>query len=169
MEHSEAFFRWLEIREQNGILLSTAQQLRIDADHSSLLRRLQEDGEVFPEAPPRAYSYPWCDLIRAGIALPFEVHHGPDLRSGPDSLLIEQCGDWRILERLGEDSFIATYEVVDQKAFQELRNDYARYQAFLRSELELPKKLSDSRWKVYVAGVMVNLPDRKQWVVERLQ
>jgi len=169
MEPLDAFMRWLEIREANGIMLSNAQQLKIDADHSSLLQRLKEDKEVFPEAPPRAYSYPWYDLIQEGRALPFEVHHGPDLISGPDSLLIDQCGEWRILERLGEDSFIATYRVTDLKALTKIRSDYALNQAFIRQELPVPRRLSDSRWKVYVQGPMEKLPDRKQWVVERLQ
>lgn len=165
----DAFFRWLEIREANGLFLTNAQQLKIDADHSSLLRRLVEDGEVFPEPPPRSYSYPWCELIREGKAEPFEVSYGPDLIVGPDALVIEQCGEWRILERLGEESFITSYRIVDQRVLQNIRHNPVLYESLKRHEIELPKTLSASRWKVYSDGVMEKAPERKRWVIERIQ
>jgi hypothetical protein len=169
MNYKDAFFRWLEIREANGIFLTTSEQLKIDADHSSLLSRLVGDGDVFPEAPPRSYSYPWCDLIRIGKAFPFEVSIGPDLIAGPDALVIEQCAEWRVLERLGGESVIASYLVVDQKELLKIRNDYRAYQALRRNEIDVPKRLSESRWRVYVDGVMEKAPERKRWVVERIQ
>lgn len=165
MDSPDAFFRWLEIREENGIPLTTVQQLKIDADHSSLLARLREGGDVFPEPPPRAHSYPWCDLIKTGRALPFEVFQSRALHAGSDVLVIDQCDEWRILERLGEDQYIATYRIPDKEAMDKLRTQ----QGPRELSNETPMKLSASRWKVYVQGAMKNAPERRQWVVERIQ
>lgn len=164
MEPFDAFLRWLEIREENGLPLTSVHQLKLDADHSSLLKRLLEGGVVFPEPPPRSFSYPWCELIQTGRALPFEVHEGWD---DPDILVIEQCDEWRILERLGEEQFIATYRVPDKEAIAKLRGSGLRDP--LRDLDEVPMKLSASHWKVWMQGPMVNAPERKQWVIERLQ
>jgi hypothetical protein len=164
MDVFDAVFCWLEIREANGISLTDALQLKIDAQHSSLLPRIIAGEDVFPEPPPRSFSYPWVELIKTGRALPFEVSQGPGLLAGPDALVIDQSDEWRILERLGEDQFIATYRIPDRKAIAELRAKRK-----LAEVDELPMRLSDSRWKVFVQGPMENIPDRQQWVVERLQ
>jgi hypothetical protein len=163
MESYDTFLRWLAIREENGFTFTTVQQLKIDAEHSSLLSRLRDGGDVFPEPPPRSYSAPWCDLIKTGLALPFEVYYGPDLLDGPDAMVINQCSEWKILERLGEDQFIATYQIPDKKviAAQRATGKFDKH--------ELPMRLSDSRWKVYAHGMMVTRPERQQWVIERLQ
>lgn len=165
MDAFDAVFRWLAIREENGIPLTNALQLKIDAQHSSLLLRIMEGGDVFTEPPPRSYSYPWCELIKAGRALPFEVSQGPDLLAGPDALVINQCDDWRILERLGEDRYVATYRIPDKEAIAKLRTQLGPR----RLSNEIPMRLSSSRWSVYVQGAMKNAPERRQWVIERIQ
>lgn len=63
-----AVFRWLKIREENGINLTTVKQLELDAEHSSLLLRLLKGKEPFSSIPPQRFNYPWYDLLEQGEA-----------------------------------------------------------------------------------------------------
>ncbi len=157
------FLNWLEIRERCGQDGGDALQLRCDADHSSLLRRLLKGKEPLPEPPPLAMSYPWYELIDEGRAEAFEVYLvGEDHGLFPAGTLIIEQSAWTVLETLGPDSWVATYRVPDEKEIQELRRkrEWQNYKG-------IPKKLSDSRWKVYTPGPHPKIPERKQWIVER--
>lgn len=139
------FLRWLKIREENGYPLGTVQQLMIDADHSALLPRILRGDTIFPEPPPRSFSYPWYGLMASGREPAFEVSHGPDLLAGPDCLIVNQSV-WDILERLGDESFIATYRITDN----------------FRHSKSVTRNAS-TKWKVYAEGE----GDAKTWWVER--
>jgi hypothetical protein len=85
------------------------------------------------------------------------------------SLVIDQCGDWRILEKLSDTSWIATYQTVDIPALARLRAELGWVERYRKGEMKIPKKLSDSRWKVYCAGQLPQLPEKPLWWVERIQ
>lgn len=156
------FFRWLEIREENGYpRTTTLNQLKADADHSSLLKRLLRGEDPLPEAPPRAYSYPWCGLIRDGKASPFEVSESGMV---PGKLVIEQSL-WEIIEKLGEDSWIVTYHTPDVSRIRRTPDHVFRDTSKAGYEY---LKLSESRWKVYSTGPNPIDPERKAWVIERV-
>lgn len=116
----EALFRWLEIREENGIpfprdLIS----LKTDIDHSVLLKRLMNGKEIFPEPPPKAYGYPCYKMLEEQIYKPGEVwFHNEDL-------VINQTV-WKIIERISDTEYIVSYEYVVSRKFD--------------------KKMSKNRW-----------------------
>lgn len=110
--------RWLQIREENGIgFPPNLPQFCADVDHSSLLKRLLEGTEPLPIAPPRAYSYPWYQLIEDGYGYPLEVWEAPDnfFSTEYQTLIIDQCACWKVLEKLSENSWIATYSYCDRE------------------------------------------------------
>jgi hypothetical protein len=158
------FLNWLEIRERHGQDVGCANQLRADADHSALLGRLRRGLEPLPEPPPLAMSYPWYSLIEEGRDEAFEVylfeHENSILPKG--SLVIEQTA-WKVLETLGPEVWVATYFVPDVDAIEKLRKTPEWKQGG-----SIPKKLSDSRWKVYSPGPHPQVPDRKLWMIERV-
>ncbi len=163
----ETFLRWLEIREKNGQGVRDTQQLRIDADHSGLLRRLLAGEEPAAEAPPLAYSYPWVELIKTGRGDPFEVYeaHPEGVIFPRDSLIIDQTW-WHVLEKLGDDEWIVTYKTPDVEAIAKAKSDGSWWKDKDRT---IPMKRSDSRWRVYTTGPNPRSPERKAWVIERLQ
>lgn len=61
-----------------------------DVDHSSLLRRILEGGPVYEHAPPRAFSYPWIDLLEKRTV------EGNDVFVHPGELNLNQSR-WRIV------------------------------------------------------------------------
>jgi hypothetical protein len=63
-----SFFRWLKIREENGIKLTNVKNLLADSHHSSLLRRLLAGKEPLEVVPPKKYAYPWYELMETGSA-----------------------------------------------------------------------------------------------------
>lgn len=153
----DTFFRWLQIREDHGYpRLTTLAQLRADADHSSLLKRLLAGEEPLPEPPPLAFSYPWCELIEKGQERPFEVYEsGFD----PDILIVDQ-GAWVILDRPGDRSWIVTYKVPD---VERIRRASDREFTNIKVGPEY-LKLSESRWRVYST---TPAPQDPTWVIER--
>jgi hypothetical protein len=161
----EPLFRWLEIRETNGQDIGDWLQLRIDADHSGLLQRILKGGFVAPEAPPTACSYPWADLIKTGKGEPFEVWepHPENSWAPKDTVIIDQSW-WYLIERLGEDDYIVTYKTPDVERIAKERA------AGTWSKVEgIPMKASSSRWRVHSPGPHPRIPERKAWVIERLQ
>ncbi len=100
----QCFFRWIEIRAQNGHAVpSFLEGLENDLRHSGLLRRLISGKEPLPEAPPESFGQPWYELIENGEAiaedvLPWEWE--------PDKKLRINKGVWTISERIGNDEYI---------------------------------------------------------------
>lgn len=160
----DIFFRWLQIREDNGYGRNlTLSQLRADADHSSLLKRLLQGEEPLPEAPPRSFSYPWCRLILDGVGHPFEVYESELF---PGMLGIDQS-TWVILERPAENTWIVTYKTPD---VARIRLAPAKDFDFARATgSDEYLKNSDSRWKVYSKGPDPHGgPSGQLWVIERV-
>ncbi len=158
----DIFFRWLQIREDNGYSRTfTLQQLRADADHSSLLKRLLRGEKPLPEAPPRAYSYPWCDLITYGVAYPFEVYES---KMFPGMLCIEQSV-WKILESPAVDTWVVTYRTPDVDKIR--RAPATSFGTSRAADMEEYLKDSDSRWYV-CRGVDPRHPDIPGWVISRI-
>lgn len=103
----KCLIRWLDIRHANGIAFpDNTAQLKADIDHSSLLKRLQAGKEPLPFPPPRAYLYPWYEVCEQN---PLVVgRHFADLHDHGGYLNIAQMA-WRVKERLGPESWRATY------------------------------------------------------------
>jgi hypothetical protein len=166
----ECLYRWLEIRHTNGQDIGDVIQLKIDADHSGLLRRLLKGEEPTPEAPPLAYSYSWVDVIQKGRAEAYEVYE-PHPESAmcavapQPSIVIDQTF-WPLLEKLGEDDWIVTYRTPDIERIARERADGTWAQ---NKGGGIPMKNSTSRWRVYTTGPNPRIPDHKAWMVERVQ
>lgn len=113
----DCLFRWLQIREENGISFpNNLTQLGVDVGHSALLRRLLEGKEPLPIAPPCTHSYPWYELIEDGYGYPMEVWEAPEgfFSTEYQTLIIDQCACWKVLEKISDNSWIATYSYHDQ-------------------------------------------------------
>jgi len=155
--------RWLEIRDRYGHHLTTLSQLKADIDHSALLERLLSGREPFPEPPPRAFSYPWYELVEDGRSEALEAQLiEQDGGLFPKGTLIIDQAPWVVLETLGPDSWIVTYE---------FPNEEYVHQKYVRP-MEPPTVeryvRATSRWKVYSPGPHPKIPERKQWVIERV-
>lgn len=148
----DALVRWLNIRAQHGYEFSRDQyQFFADIDHSALLRRLLEGKEPLPEPPPRSFSYPWYSVIEDGEGSPIEVWESPPklFRDYP-ALIIDQF-DWKILEKISDTEWIATY-------------------AYGRGD---KVKWAEGKWRIYQIGSRVpqNPNDgsfNKLWKIEKL-
>ncbi len=72
--------RWLEVRAEHETSWSPDfyKTLWVDADHSSLLRRILDGKKVLEHPPPTQASYPWYGLIENGydiVNARFCYHH----------------------------------------------------------------------------------------------
>jgi hypothetical protein len=145
------FHKWLSIREENDIPFpNNLLKLRIDMDHSALLRRLLEGKEPLPIPPPRAFSYPWYELIDYGCSEPNEVWEpNASLHSYP-CLVIDQFSGWKILDKVSETEWIITYR-------------YGQNQ----------DKWAEGRWRVYQIGSRIPQQPKKVssnflWKIEKI-
>jgi ADP-ribosylglycohydrolase len=105
----ECFLRWLEIRErEQGRDRGSAWSLRVDALHSALhsalLQRLLDGDEPLPKPPPRAFSYPWYELLERGCADAFEVWSRP----GSTEVVINQY-PWKLVRERAPNDWEVTY------------------------------------------------------------
>lgn len=106
----EKLFRWLEIREQNGLPFPTSLlTFQIDATKSSLLRRILNGDEPLPEPPPCSFSYPWYYLVENGSAQSSDVWIENEILQPKTALIINQF-IWEVKERTSEDEFICSYD-----------------------------------------------------------
>lgn len=128
----DCLFRWLQIREQYGYEFPQDYcKLRIDADHSALLDRLLQGKEPLPEPPPRAFSYPWYELIENGFAYPYEVWEPTNRLHDYPTLVIDQSSQWKIVEKIFDREWICTYNI-------------ARY--------DQPPQFVEGRWRIFQIG-----------------
>ena len=59
--------KWLEVREQEGKPFpASLGQLKVDIDHSALLRRLLDGKQPLPHPPPLKHSYPDYEAVEGG-------------------------------------------------------------------------------------------------------
>jgi hypothetical protein len=131
--------------------------------------------EPFPEPPPRAYSYPWYELVEKGAATPMEVCLIP---TEPGTLAIEQFR-WKILKKLGEEDWEVSYEIPDKEAWKRIRIENPHVVEDARRmgrSVPIPHVLSESRWRVWCLGPRPvepgwvrdkNSPLAKMWRIER--
>jgi hypothetical protein len=84
-----SLLRWLDcVGRENGPaflkgLCQDRQQMKIDIEHSALLRRLLQGKALLPDPPPLACGYPWYELIESGEGTAFavkECHEGSEPR-----------------------------------------------------------------------------------------
>ena len=138
----EAFFQWLKICEAQGYdLPMDRRSLKIRADHSALLERLLEGKEPLQEPPPRAFGYPWYDLVETGEGDAMEVFEAEG------GLVINQ-EPWIILQRVEADcEWIVTYE----------------YKSRMSGEVQV--KRSNGRWCVTPGKVRDHV---RRWIVKRI-
>ena len=181
MEKSH-LIKWLEIREENGRAFpSNLTQLRCDMDHSALLQRLVEGDEPLPEPPPRAFSYPWYELLEKGVDHPFEVNEmGPGNSIFNEPTLVIDQSPWKIIQKLGPEAWIAAYLLTDTPKLVALAQAAKmNLSAFLSEKIHdmdfhTPQKLSASRWRVFSPGqvqltsTLAEPQFRKQWTVEKI-
>jgi len=91
-----------------------------DIDHSSLLRRLLEGKPIYKKAPPRAFSYPWYELLDTGTAefadiSLWELQASADWKRGAkvdfktDRLVMINQSVWGLESVISENEIIATY------------------------------------------------------------
>lgn len=107
LEIVEAVTKWLKIREDNGKdVPKSSHMFFVDADHSSLLHRLLDGKEPFPEPPPLALSRPWYSLIEEGKGTAYEAWKDTLLSDTPQ-LMVNQF-PWDIVEELGDGAYIVT-------------------------------------------------------------
>lgn len=108
-----ALSMWFQLAKENGYDPGAHGNLDIQIGHSSLLQRLLNDEPVFKYAPPKAYSYPWTELIKEGKATTM-IHRdywredvwcgkpGPWLFLNQTPWLIKEEGEnWCIAESVG--------------------------------------------------------------------
>lgn len=101
----ECFLRWLEVRErERGRDGESAWSLCIDAMHSALLQRLLDGNEPLPKPPPRAFSYPWYELVERGCADAVEAWTRP----GMAEVVINQY-PWKLVRERAPDDWEVTY------------------------------------------------------------
>jgi hypothetical protein len=104
-----AISTWIEVAEQWGYTVRVY-NLLVDADHSSLLRRILDGKKVHDVPPPVSYSYPNYALLDDGVSYAEEVWERDGFESLADGgmpVVIEQTV-WKGLERL-PDGWIARY------------------------------------------------------------
>ena len=137
----EAFFQWLKICEAHGYDLGDRRFLKVQADHSALLARLLEGKEPLHEPPPRAFGYPWYDLVETGEGDATEVFEAEGM------LVINQV-PWIILQRVEADcEWIVTYEYK------------------VRKGIGVESKRSNGRWCVTPGKVRDHM---RHWTVKRI-
>lgn len=110
-EVTEALSIWFYLAKKEGY--DPGDNLRCNIDHSSLLSRLLNNGPVFKKAPPKAYSYPWVELLEHGKDILWEsrAYLKTDSEEGSclnlaqyrwliveegENWYIVQNGDWRV-------------------------------------------------------------------------
>jgi len=150
----DILFKVLEIRLLNGYDIPTDfNQLKITFRKSALFRRMMEGKEPLPLPPPRSYSYPWYSLIEDGYGYPGEVWKPTSWDkcfTDYPSIVIDQT-PWKLLEELGEDDWIVTYQYG--------RNDKTKF--------------ADTKWHVYCIGcvyppISQNDSYNYLWKIERV-
>lgn len=152
----DILLKFWEIRTENGYEFpNDLNQFKISCRKSALLHRMLEGKEPLPIPPPTAHSYPWYDLIENEIGHPYEVWEGDDFIAkafGDDLVVVIDQTVWKLLEKLGEDSWIVTYS-------------YGR---------DEKRKLAESKWHVYTIGSRI--PQRpeapssnKLWEIKRVE
>lgn len=145
--------RWLQIRTENGYdMPRDISHFKITCLKSALLHRMLEGKEPFPIPPPRAFSYPWYDLIENGIAHPYEVWAADDeisfVLTDYPALVIDQS-PWKILEKLEEDSWIITYQYGPDE----------------------DRKFAEDKWHVYCVGSNIQKTGHssdKLWEIKKI-
>lgn len=150
----DLFLKWLAIREENGIPLPTElMSLTIDAHKSALLRRMLSGKQPFPIPPPKAFSYPWYDLIEKGWAEPFEVYEPTGWAkgiTGYPALVIDQS-PWLVINKISDEEWIVTY----------------MYGHFEKQER------APGQWHVYCVGSRLPRDDSKAhnklWKIEKIE
>jgi hypothetical protein len=147
----KALFRWLDIREQNGLdFPSSPERMECIIRHSALLQRLLAGKEPLPEAPPRAYSYPWYELLDNGCASPREVWIPKPGLFESSAIIVEQ-ERWKIIETVGVGrGWIVAYYTPDVELIQKLRETGLWEQA--QASTGKPVRLSASRWRITSPG-----------------
>ena len=116
---------WVDTARKNGY--GGKGWVPTDADiwHSSLLVRLLEGKELLPEPPPKAYSYPWYDLIENGAAyfIPEQLSEWFETDNYPDQLVICASPGWHIMKRLDPGYVLAHVRAPGAWELRPLRED----------------------------------------------
>lgn len=101
---------WVDLARANGY--GGEGWVPTDADiwHSALLCRLLAGNDPLPQAPPRAYSYPWYELVEKGCAyfIPERFSEWFESGSYPGHLILCQNPEWEIVRHL-DPGFVLTH------------------------------------------------------------
>jgi hypothetical protein len=101
------FFRWIQIREENGHAVpGFLEALEGDIFHSHLLRRLLGKQEPLEYPPPESFGQPWYELVEKGVGVATVV---TPWAWAPDSKISINQGIWSILDRISDSEYIVNY------------------------------------------------------------
>ena len=100
-EYLKALRRWIYILDfylandsMKQYKLNALHVLGPDVDHSALFQRILNNKKIYKNIPPRAYSYPWYDLLdKKEVTATVSIHH--DNKLNVNYLLINQTR-WEI-------------------------------------------------------------------------
>lgn len=148
----QALFKVLEIREENGYdFPRDLGHFKISIRKSALFNRLMEGKEPLPIPPPKAFSYPWYELIEDGYGYPYEVWKAEDNFFGDFPAVGIDQSIWKLIEEKGENDYIVSYL-------------YGKDHS----------KLSETKWHVYPVGCRVpqsemHTSSNYLWKIEKVE
>jgi hypothetical protein len=106
----DILFRVLEIRQENGMdFPNDLNHLKITIRKSALFHRMMEGKEPLPEPPPRAFSYPWYEIIEDGYGYPHEVWEATEKAFVDFPAIGIDQSIWKLIEKLGDNDYIVSY------------------------------------------------------------
>ena len=157
---TQAMTTWLRIRWESGLSWPlNADDLGVLMAHSALLDRLLQGKDPLPEAPPRAFSYPWYELIERGSARAMRVSIPQEESGLHDGMLLIEQEFWKIIETVSATEWIATYYTPDTKMIAAFRKE-----PFFQDKRSM--RTSQTRWSVKLDAAAN--PD-SPWVIELIK
>lgn len=103
------FFRWIQIRAENGHPIPNfLPAMEGDIFHSHLLRRMLSGKEPLDSPPPESFGQPWYELVEMGEGIATEVK---PWEWAPEQKISVNQGIWTIIEKKSDDEYIVNYRL----------------------------------------------------------
>lgn len=103
------FFRWIQIRAENGHPIPNfLPAMEGDIFHSHLLRRMLSGKEPLESPPPESFGQPWYELVENGHGIASEVK---PWEWAPDQKISVNQGIWTIIEKKSDDEYVVNYRL----------------------------------------------------------
>lgn len=172
----KSIVRWQVMAYRWGREPGHGLHFRVDAEHSSLLRRLLEGKTPFKEPPPLRHSYPWSDLIDNGREDNIDVREEQNkaFHHTEPMLYIDQHY-WVILGKIGPEEWVVTYNIPNDEEIA--RQERKRHEDPTWRWYNTPPKQASTKWRVWQSGVRqpynerhVMTPEQaKIWSIEKYE